>query len=526
MPALKNMNRADSATWQPPNLRNRSVDSSSSYFETFAHVGRHGGYLSNPRLRNLASQKVHKLKVIDMHVELFPNICCLDTYRFNSADSDRVVQTNLQIMLAFIAKCVEDELATYQGIDPAPDMYLTGSPYPEHAIYARRHPHNLVVSAVARGTAASIRSCELELHAVSGSACVELSRRGLQRTDCVVPGIAMAGRNVQFFGTYLLRDTFPVMVALSPEMCLTGTTREQMEIAAWCVRLADFAVQTLDMTRNAQPLLSLPQASVTLNMAKYFPKPLSDDCLAIHIDSRKYVEHDYTTACVRLQRVMEVYQRLYHAALAHEGDLDLIQFPEGVVTIPCHDYPGREGERALLIRRCKEAGFRRADYDNRPVMLFPRLATTDGWTSNPPPVHLQALYLHELRRAVQLLNRAKVAHLDLHPANILWRCVDSQDPKLELRVIDFEHAQLFDTVIPNRFVSLCSHRYPFTDKQREAAYRIESAAEEAAQRAGERVQALATRERPTQRIVACAYHNDFYLDLVTRWVQSGGGEDR
>jgi hypothetical protein len=280
------------------------------------------------------------------------------------------------------------------------------------------------------------------------------------------------------------------------------------------------------MTRSTLPHTTLPHASVTLNMTPYFSKPLSDDCLAVAIDSRNYVEHDYTTACVRLQRVMEVYQRLYESALAHEGDLDLVLFPEGVVTIPCHDYPGREGVRALLIRRCKEAGFRCADYDNRPVTLFPLLSTTDGWTSDPPPVHLQALYLHELRRAVQLLNRANVAHLDLHPENILWRCVRPQDPKLELRLIDFEHAQLFDTVIPNRFVSLCSHRYPFTDKQREAAYRIESAAEEAAQRAGERVQALATRERPTQRIVASAYHNEFFLDLVTRWVQSGGGEDR
>jgi hypothetical protein len=476
-------------------------------------------------VRSLVQGKVDQTSVLVLQAEWFPHISYLDTYPFQPTRADAALsETNLLILLHSMVNSTDRKVIAARRSKLSNDkLHLTQLPYPAHAIYTNDRSSMLVAAGVVRGFSAPMRYCELELHAVSGSACLELSRRGLDRTDCVVPGIGMAGRNVQFFATYLLSGTFPVMVALTPELCLTGTTREQMEIATWCVRVADFAVQTTRLLRTAHSTSPLSRARVVLNMRQYFAKPLSDDCLAVAVANAADVRPDYTTACVRLQRIMEFYQRLHEAALssANESDRDLVLFPEGVVTVPGpHASGGSDGIKNLLIRTCQEAGFRVRDYDCRPVMLFPRLSPNDGWTTRKPSPDLVAAYVQHLRRAVHLLNRAGVAHLDLHPRNIMWRCVDPNIPAIEMRLVDFEDARLFGTIIPNRYVSLCDRRYPFSQEQRQVAYRCERAAEAAASTATDRAQFLRLREPPTQHIIACAHHNDFFLEAVAKWVQS------
>jgi hypothetical protein len=477
-------------------------------------------------VRSLVELKVDQTRVLVLQAESFPHISYLDTYPFQPIRADAALsENNLLILLHSMVNSTDGNVIAARRSKLSNDMmHLTQLPYPTHAIYTKDRRSMLVAAGVVRGFSAPMRYCELELHAVSGSACLELSRRGLGRADCVVPGIGMAGRNVQFFATYLLSGTFPVMVALTPELCLTGTTREQMEIATWCARVADFALQTTQLIRTPHPESPLPRPRVALNMRQYFPKPLSDDCLSVPVANTDDVRPDYTTACVRLQRIMEVYQRLHEAALssAYESDRDLVLFPEGVVTVPGpHASGGSDGIKNLLIRTCQEAGFRVRGYDCRPVMLFPRLSPNDGWTTHKPSPNLVAAYVQHLRRAVHLLTRAGVAHLDLHPRNIMWRRVHPSIPTLEMRLVDFEDARLFGTIIPNRYVSLCDRRYPFSEGQRQMAYRWERAAEAAAaSTATDRAQFLRLREPPAQHINACAYHNDFFLDAVAKWVQS------
>jgi hypothetical protein len=482
-------------------------------------------------VRSLVQGKVDQTRVLVLQAESSTHIRYLDTYPFQPTRADAALsETNLLILLHSMVNSTDGNVIATRRSKLSNDMmHLTQLPYPAHAIYTKDRRSMLVAAGVVRGFSAPMRYCELELHAVSGSACLELSRRGLGRADCVVPGIGMAGRNVQFFATYLLSGTLPVMVALTPELCLTGTLQEQMEIATWCVRLAEFALQTTLLIRTAHPESPLPRARVALNMRQYFPKPLSDDCLSVPVASPDDVRPDYTTACVRLQRIMEVYQRLHEAALssANESDWDLVLFPEGVVTVPGpHASGGSDGIKNLLIRTCQEAGFRMRGYDCRPIILFPRLSTNDGWTTRKPSRDLGAAYVQHLRRAVHLLNRAGVAHLDLHPRNIMWRCcVDRNVPAIEMRLVDFEDARLFGTIIPNRYVSLCDRRYPFSVGQRQMAYRWErAAAAAAANTATDRVQFLRLCEPPTQHIIACAYHNDFFLEAVAKWVQSSTAE--
>jgi hypothetical protein len=68
--------------------------------------------------------------------------------------------------------------------------------------------------------------------------------------------------------------------------------------------------------------------------------------------------------------------------------------------------------------------------------------------------------------AINVLNLANIAHLDLRPANIMWREIKGQEfSQVELQLIDFEDAVLFDYPIPTEFVKVvvtnCDARYPF-----------------------------------------------------------------
>ena len=49
---------------------------------------------------------------------------------------------------------------------------------------------------------------------------INLARLGLDLADCVVPGIATAGGEIQFLAVYLLQPSFPVIIALSNQLSL------------------------------------------------------------------------------------------------------------------------------------------------------------------------------------------------------------------------------------------------------------------------------------------------------------------
>lgn len=94
-----------------------------------------------------------------------------------------------------------------------------------------------------------------------------------------------------------------------------------------------------------------------------------------------------------------------------------------------------------------------------------------------------------------MLNTAGIAHLDLRPANVLWReTPHGEAPSVELRVIDFEDAAPFGRVIPRELVqtivATSDWRYPF--------------------QAG---------EEQTEQL-ASAVRNDFFGEAIGQWTRS------
>ena len=105
--------------------------------------------------------------------------------------------------------------------------------------------------------------------------------------------------------------------------------------------------------------------------------------------------------------------------------------------------------------------------------------------------------MERLGYAIAVLNIAGVAHLDMRPPNIMWRGLDlvnEEVGRVELYLIDFEEAILFNFAIPPQFVNIVVYngdtRYPFTARDKETVQ------------------------------VAKQLHNDFFLEAVSQWASS------
>jgi len=131
-----------------------------------------------------------------------------------------------------------------------------------------------------------------------------------------------------------------------------------------------------------------------------------------------------------------------------------------------------------------------------PLILFPRLFVDEGWVISKPTEQHRQGYLEQLYAATTALNTAGVAHLDMRPANIMWRPLaeDTSMFFVEVRLIDFEDAELFGDEISSELVStiikLGDRRYPFTEGD----------------------------EKTTQ--MANKFHNDFFYEAVSQWTTS------
>ena len=308
----------------------------------------------------------------------------------------------------------------------------------------------------------------------------------------------MAGANVQFLAIYLIKDNFPVLVELSPELSPFRTLEEQLAIAEWCLRLVSFAIRTkvlLDSPREAV----CQNMVVRLNISGYFAKPVRDGWKSTHEQSEPSEDSDdamlYSKRNSRLNHIMRLYERI---RLSCEVDVkNLILFPEGVVSVPGNNVPESDDLRAMLVQNCIDNGFNGLDESYCPLILFPLLNSNDGWSHNKPPEKYNQSYVEQLGYATAALNTAGVAHLDMRPPNIMWRGLDAADKevgRVQLYLIDFEDAIFFNFIIPPQFINIVVYngdtRYPFTARDEETVQ------------------------------VAKQLHNDFFFEAVSQWASS------
>jgi hypothetical protein len=425
----------------------------------FAHVCGAETYVPNLRIQNLMDWKCSERDIVSFQAMLDASLCCADTFRKIRGGSETVlVDRNLQAMLTAMADFSKNVLRCRKTNYEKETMYLAKSASPAHGLYLHnRAEQAVIIGSEAKGVEASLRMCFPQLIALCGSSCIELHRMGVPREDCAVLGIAMAGSSCQFCAVYLLRDNFPVMVAVSPVLTLFGTMQEQYSVAAWCLRFLRFGTEA---SRLSYGFAQVRQRDVMVMLitSDYFAKPVrcrwtlhQDDPGTVRLFSNKFV---------RLNHIMRMYEKLRKTV---EGVRSVVLFPEGVISVPGDDVDASMELRMKLIECCEQEGFRNMDLMYTPLILFPRL---HGWTTEKPPLHLCDSYIEQLTRAHDALNQAQIAHLDERPANIMWReLVDSELAGVEIRLIDFEDAVFFNHVIPVQFVqavvNTADSRYPF-----------------------------------------------------------------
>jgi hypothetical protein len=492
---------------------NQKTDGAPHVYDVFAQVCGPGTYIPNTRLQRLVDGyslfNPHGIEVATIKSTLAQSLQYVNTFRnVNGGSETVIVDANLQRMLSIMASVSGNEFIAGKWACPPDKMYLAKTAKPETCLYGRipnLSDEIIFIGAEAKGIEASIRMCYPQLISICGSSCIEMYRLGMKREDCVVLGIAMAGTSCQFCAVYLLNATFPVLVAITTELSPFGTIDQKKTITDWCLRLIIFAKETKAKLIYERETIRSNIISVCLNMEGYFAKPVRDGLKQL----QRYTESDssidialYSNNNIRLNDIMRVYE-----ALRKDGSHDdihcdaIILFPQGVVSVPgdkdSKQIPIKETIqlRNLLLTSCYENGFTDFHLTNRPLILFPRLCTNDGWRNDKPPIDLRNLYLTQLRLANNVLNKAKIAHLDERPANIMWRSIQPGEfTEIEMRLIDFEDAIIFDEIIPKEFVEVVLYnndkRYPF--------------------RLGE------------DKIVLYANqnHNEFFYEAVSQWTKS------
>jgi hypothetical protein len=125
-----------------------------------------------------------------------------------------------------------------------------------------------------------------------------------------------------------------------------------------------------------------------------------------------------------------------------------------------------------------------------PVIVFDMLSAPE-WKNTKPPSALVLSYCCCVANAVLVLNNASVAHMDLRPANIMWRKCPSSESDVEIRVIDLEDAVPFGLCIKSVKALCTDTRYPvFGD--------IDA----------------------TEEVIATSMHNEWFCVSVTEWAKS------
>jgi hypothetical protein len=277
-------------------------------------------------------------------------------------------------------------------------------------------------------------------------------------------------------------------------------------IAFWLLKLLEFSKETITLLQKAASSYTQSEnieVEAVLKFENHFFKPLRDTSHKVSSFSKENVSSPslltvfqqvsisssseslpspFTNLYFKLHRIMKVYKRLDEV----EDSYSFVLFPLGLLMGPARDIIQTQKIREKLDLICK-IHFPDISILHRPIIIYERLQ----WKNTRPKNELVDSYLFQLRLAVDILNKAKVAHLDLRPANIMWREVDSNS--IEMKLIDFEEAQMFGFTIPHSFVNNVvsdkDYRYPFV-------YQIVDS-----------------------DLAANQQHNEFYILLLEKWLR-------
>jgi hypothetical protein len=221
---------------------------------------------------------------------------------------------------------------------------------------------------------------------------------GVDSDDILVPVIASNGYLIQFAAVIMLKESFPVLIALSHVLDMTND--EQLDEAA---RLLCCVENIVSIPLKIDTGTSTPNARVN----KADSMKLSD---AFH----QKPLHTFFAATGNIQTSLHRYFKIM--ARLHEREMcrPFVCFPICV----------REFEDNVKVSS----------------IVFPKLT---GYSIGLPETpELRTLFIQQLKVAISAFHAAGVVHMDLYLSNVMWRI--GEDSIVEIKVIDWDAAHFVD----------------------------------------------------------------------------------
>lgn len=513
--------------------KNRSI------YDVFALPCSPQSYIPNRRLQMLLqrysalSDDADSLKCFEY--ALRTNLNVLNSWKYSAGGSESsVCDPNLNNYLSRINERILVGQATTvtKGLLPFKLVLATQASKTEHRIQCQNF---VLIGSEAKGVGSSHYEAMVQGFQISSDSAVHMWRCGLPTENAVVPLILSYSDCFCIYAVYLLPHCYPVLVQLSAP--LTYLTFEgRCGLARWGIALARFAEETMECIRNREP--ERTEMVYGLHIAtSLFYKPLRNYHKSGAASAGALLDSG-SSHRIYLESLMMVYHHLSDVPCAN----DFFLFPLGVISYPSLEAKAINSKICEIMRENIEKYFSNSNDLLRggcPVVVYD-LLSPDCWYTEKPPSNAVESYISCVKKAVEILNTARVAHMDLRPANILWRVVTPRsgsgsahsaaavacedggaakrrrvdiapqsglcappaqsvtesvtDAVVEIRVIDLEDAVPFGFHFRHTDVLRSDSRYPVHPND--------------------------TRER----IPADAFHNDWFFEAVSSWARQPNAE--
>lgn len=364
-------------------------------------------------------------------------------------ESETIINDPNSIIVLNLIKTIEETLCVGSTQSHFDFILASNSSKPERSI---RYHNYFVMCTESKGRDASSFASLVQGFEIGADAAAYMWRQGVVSDDVVVPVMLSFADCMQFYAVYLIPECYPVIVCLSPALsCVTSCGR--LEIARWIIALRGFLKDTIAILDRPNRI-ARPRRRLGLYIDQFFFKPLCD----LHKNFQQSNDKIGVLCRSSLEHIMSIYQRIY---LVEDSDKYFL-FPVGVLTFPPTSSRANRQKINNILEKFFMKYFQPLMHEIREggsiVVAFPLLSEEEGWSNGTPPENYVQQYVHELSRAVEILDTAGVAHMDLRPSNIMWR-INPVD-NLEMRVIDLEDAEMFGQYIQLWEVLKADLRYP------------------------------------------------------------------
>ena len=314
-------------------------------------------------------------------------------------------------------------------------------------------PPLVVLGTECKGAKNGFFDAIIQAFQVCADAALMFLALGIPREDISVPGIVCYGGFYQFFAVYLAPSSFPCISLLSnPLNPSHRKDRRKMAITLECLNA--FIVKQISpligkagMKNSEIP----PTKDILLGGSgnNLFFKPVRGS-----VTMTSFISNSTNN----LDNILSAYKELDFVP----NSTECILFPIGIM---CINDKSVKTTRDIVkfVYDVVASDFEGFVFPvGSPLLIFERLDS--NWKNTKPPDLLRKSYLLKLEQAIEVLIKANVAHLDLRPANIMWKeNKGSIDDQVQIFLIDFESIVFFGEIIsPSDIMAyLKDARYPF-----------------------------------------------------------------